>query len=552
MNCTKSIIWYLLSFPFFLFGCSEDKGSDLGGQTFELTSKDIDCSNDGSYLVPFSGKTYTINVKASENVIWEASVSFGELISITPLGEQAGNGVIELFASENPEKEPGRKSVVTINSSVAGTKRTFTFEQKEKKLYFPDGSENQSTEDFQNISSNYNVHYMREGENVALLWHKDLGLTPSFDADRAVDEADKAFRFLQNELGFASRATNPANLNKFLIFVRNENQNTAYGGGDNGVGKIWLGPNHLINSEIDDRYGILYHEMCHNFQYMAMFDGAPTFGGVGPFYEMTSQFAMIRKFLNWMDLEPYHVNSFMKLSHLALGHEGNQYHSPFVLEYWENIRGPHFIPRMWEEAIEDDNADFVAVYQRLTGLSQEEFNDELFEAYRHFITWDIPSIKDESQNFINKHSCKLKQENKNSYSITPQYCPQNYGYNGIRLQVPNPGTKITLNFVGLFTTNGFKVSNSDDRGWRIGFVAMTKNGERIYSDILRTTNNASTTYEVPENIKDLWLVVMASPTKHRKHIIDSSLGTNQELRIYNQWPYKITLLNTSVDSSFIE
>ena len=545
----SSLVLFLIT-SFLFYACSTEDDPSGGEQLFELSSEDIDCSSDGSYLVPFSGKTYVINVTASDNVEWEVTAS-GTLMNVEPEGKQYGNGTIELTAPENPEKETGRTSTIIINSTVENAKRTFSFEQKEKKLYFPNGTEGQSSEDFNNPSSTYNIYYMKEGENVALLWDKNLGLKPSaFDEDRAVAEADKTFRFLQNEVGFAKKGSNPANINKFLLFIRKDNQDTAYGGGSDGVGMIWLGPNHLQDGEKNDRYGIYYHEMCHSFQYMGVQSGGGPMSG--PINEMTSQYAMVQQYRNWMELEPGHVNAFMRLSHLALGHEANGYHSPWVLEYWENIRGPHFIPKIWEESNPSDNTDFVAAYQRIAGLSQEEFNDELFEAYRHFITWDVPSIKEESKNFINKHSCKLKKESENSYSITPQYCPQNYGYNGIRLQVPNPGTIISLNFIGMFSTNGYKVTNSDEKGWRIGFVALTTKGERIYSEMLKTTNSTSTTYEVPQDTQYLWLVVMAAPTKHRKHVVDNSLGENQEQRIYNQWPYRITLLNASVDSNFIE
>lgn len=553
LKSKKKWFYPLLLLHFFVFiSCTkEEDNSKDEDMIFNLTSEDLDCSNDGNYLVPFSGKTYTISVTASENVKWNVDVTSKDLMTTNIEGEQSGNGTIELTAAPNPEKIAGRTATVVINSTVKETKRTFTFEQKEKRLYFPENTEGQTAEDFKNPNSKYNIYYMKEGENVAIFWDKSLGLKPSrFDEDRALEEADKAFRFLQNEVGFAQKASNPANTNKFLIFINKDDQGSAYGGGDHGVGKIWLGPNHLEGSERNDRYGIYYHEMCHCFQFMGNQDGAGPMSG--PINEMTSQYAMVQQYRNWMELEPGHVNAFMRLTHLALGHEANGYHAPWVLEYWENVYGPHFIPKIWEESKPQDNSDFVAAYQRLTGLDQEKFCDELFEAYCHFITWDVPSIKEESKDFINKHSCKLTQKS-NTYNITSQYCPQNYGYNGIKLQTPKAGTKITLSFNGLFTTNGYKVENKDEACWRFGFVAFTTKGERIYGNMVKTTNNrASLEYDVPSDVKDLWLVVMASPKKHRKHVIDNSLGENQEQRIYNQWPYQITLLNAEIDNTFIE
>ena len=544
----KKIHFALFMLICLLCNCSKEENIDNNKQVFELSSDDIDCTEDNSYLVPFSGKTYIINVTASDNVEWEVT-STGVLMNVKPEGKQTGNGTIELIAKENPNKETGHTATIVIKNSINSTVRTFSFEQKEKRLYFPEGTEGQSSEDFQNPQSRYNVHYMKEGENVAILWDIALGIKPTiFDEDRAIEEADKAFRFLQNEVGFAHKSTNAANTNKIIIFINKDVLGAAYGGGNKDVGMIWLGSNTLGECERNNRYGIYYHEMCHCFQHLAKQDGGAL---DGPIHEMTSQYAMVRRFPNWMELEKYHVNAFMRLTHLALGHEGNNYHAPWVLEYWENIRGPHFIPKLWEESNSNDNGDFIAVYKRLTDLSQEEFNDELFDAYRHFIAWDIPSIKEESKNFINKHSCKLYEDG-NGFIISKNYCPQNYGYNAIKINTPQAGTNIKVTLMNMLHLKDYKVENKDEACWRLGFVAINQKGECIYSNIEKTSGNTTIDYEVPENINNLWLVVMASPTKHHKHVIDQSLGDNTENRIYNQWPYKIILSNATIDNTFIE
>ena len=37
--------------------------------------------------------------------------------------------------------------------------------------------------------------------------------------------------------------------------------------------------------------------------------------------------------------------------------------------------------------------DAVMAYKRLTGMSQQQFNDEIFDAYRRFITWDLQRVE---------------------------------------------------------------------------------------------------------------------------------------------------------------
>ena len=81
----------------------------------------------------------------------------------------------------------------------------------------------------------------------------------------------------------------------------------------------------------------------------------------------------------------------MKLTHLAFLHEDNQYHSPYVLEYWSNKHGVEFIGKMWREVKRGE--DPVMTYKRLTSIDQDQFNDEMFDAARRFVTWDMPRIE---------------------------------------------------------------------------------------------------------------------------------------------------------------
>lgn len=47
-------------------------------------------------------------------------------------------------------------------------------------------------------------------------------------------------------------------------------------------------------------------------------------------------------------------------------------------------------------------------YQRITGITQEQFNDEIYDAAARFVTWDLPRIEKESKPWANKHVCKLQ------------------------------------------------------------------------------------------------------------------------------------------------
>lgn len=550
-NFSKRLIFNCLILACFcLASCSNGnvESKDVDSERFLLESQDLKCFNNEITRVPFSGKTYVIEVKAASDVTWSVTVESDNLLTVSPTNSQKGNGKIEVVAANNPNKVEGRVGKINIKNSDNDIEFKLLFEQKEKEIFFPDNcvGNKQTNEDYKNPAKDFNIHYMVEGENIALLWHRSFGLNPTkFNKHKALEAAEETYSFLLDQLGFSDRITSSSNKTKLLMFVQKENQGSAYAYPDDKskVTIINLGPNHLITSEENNRYGIFYHEMSHCFQFMAYLDGA--FHMSGPINEMTSQWTLLRKFPNWMDLETGHFNAFMGLTHLAFLHEENGYHSPYVLEYWENKRGPKFVSRIWKEAIESDGNDPVATYKRISGLSQEQFNDDMFEACTRFITWDIPSIKEYSAKYANKHTCKLiNVVNDMTYRITAERCPQNYGYNGIKLVVPPANTKVTLNFKGLVGIQGFNVINADERGWRYGFVAMKTNGERVYGEVGKS-ENGSLAFTVPENTNYLWLVVMGAPTKHRKHIVDKNTETD------NQWPYQFTLFNTIVDPSVV-
>src|SRR5262249_54953303 len=133
-------------------------------------------------------------------------------------------------------------------------------------------------------------------------------------------------------------------------------------------------------------------------------DGAASFsdGSIG---EMTSQYMLFQVYPEWMTFENYHLTAFMKATHLAFLHEDNRYHSCYPLEYWSEKHGVEFIGKMWREVHRGE--DPVMAYKRLTGITQEEFNDEMFDAARHFVTWDMPRIEKVAARYANQHTTSL-------------------------------------------------------------------------------------------------------------------------------------------------
>lgn len=71
----------------------------------------------------------------------------------------------------------------------------------------------------------------------------------------------------------------------------------------------------------------------------------------------------------------------------------------------------------------------------------------------------------------------------NWYQITPENCPENYGFNAIPLSIPPTGQTVTIEFCGEADKNGFHTINADKAGWRYGIVTITKEGKAVYGEM---------------------------------------------------------------------
>ena len=208
------------------------------------------------------------------------------------------------------------------------------------------------------------------------------------------------------------------------------------------------------------------------------------------------------------------------------------------------------VSKLWQSNIEDDERDPVQTYKRLNNLTQEQFNNEMFEGVRRFVTWDIPSMKEANIKHIDKHQYSLIEvgSGQNTYRADPETCPQNYGYNCIKLKAPAAGTTVTIDFEGVLNMTGYKVKERQYAGWRCGFVALKENCERIYGE-MNKEKKKTLSFTVPDGgVKYLWFVVMGAPTTHWKHKQSKKdesgkVTENNE----NNWPYTIKINGTTLD-----
>lgn len=404
--------------------------------------------------------------------------------------------------------------------------------------------------DYNNPDSAYSYKRMVEGENIAIFWHREFGDDPSinpnerkrFNPKEAIKELERFYDYYVNNLKLVEKGNSLTDKYKMVLYVLSGEGGTAFGGGtDNKVGMLWTPPGRMSRMP----YGTLAHELGHSFQYIMRADYGT--GPRGPIGEMSAQYLLWQVYPEWMTFENYHLVDFMKKTHYAFLHPTNMYHSPYVLEYWSNKHGIEFFGKLSRSTKEGE--DPVMTYKRITNLNQEQFNDEMFDACRRFITWDMKRIEKVANRYANQHRSALNAIEDGGYRIDKSNCPQNYGYNGIKLQVPKAGTKLLLHFKGIAGTDSFSTVKTDKAGWRYGFVAYKKDGSRVYSDVFKNANGTAK-FKVPKNTEYLWLVVMGAPTEHWP-VAGGRRTENNNANAEEQWPYEIKLKGTSLDASMI-
>lgn len=421
-----------------------------------------------------------------------------------------------------------------------------------KELYLPP-KVNRVPEknDYADSASDYSFKRMVESENIAIFWHKEFGADPTtnanerkrFDPKEAIKELERFYDYYVNNLKLVQKGNSLTDKYKMVLYVFSGEGGTAFGGGtDNKVGMLWTPPGRMSKMP----YGTLAHELGHSFQYIMRADyGAGPRGTIG---EMSAQYLLWQVYPEWMTFENYHLVDFMKQTHYAFLHPVNMYHSPYVFEYWSNKHGIEFFANLSRST--QPGEDPVMTYKRITDLDQEKFNDEMFDACRRFITWDMKRIEQVARPYANQHKATLNAVNDGWYRIAKSNCPQNYGYNGIRLQVPKAKTKVELSFKGIAGKEGFNAVKTDKAGWRYGFVAYKKDGSRVYSDTYKVANR-TVKFKVPKQTEYLWLVVMGAPTEHWP-VSAGRQRTEESSNTEEQWPYEIKLTGTSPDSSVVK
>lgn len=403
-----------------------------------------------------------------------------------------------------------------------------------------------------NNASTWSYERSQESTHFIVLWgagyganHPNAAAVPEtyrVDIDDLLAKAEQFYAININTLKFAERGVGRSNLDnyKMMIFLHYTTEWMAYGGGyDDTIGALWINP-----ATCKPVGSTIAHEIGHSFQYQVFADlkGGSGFrygfGGNGgnAFWEQTAQ---------WQAHQTYPAEAFTTYNftvytenyHRHIHHEWQRYASYFIHNYWADKHGIDIIGRIWREANQPE--DPIQAYMRITGINVSQLNAELYEAATHFVTWDLPSIRTQGENYIGMHTNKFSLQANGSYRVSYDRCPGTTGYNVIPLQLPAAGTQITAAFKGLPNAPGFNAVDAVRAGWRYGYVALLNNGTRVYGDMAQGTEQ-SVNFTVPANCSKLWFVVTGAPSTYQAHAWDE-IETNDD-----QWPYEVKFTNSGI------
>lgn len=402
--------------------------------------------------------------------------------------------------------------IITILASLlicAGT--AGASEHQEKNIYIPRDLEGM---DLTDPSSKWSFKRMASTENVVLFWAPgfgdNIGAAPDLegqnmkvDMSNLLSRLESFYHYFYDDLAFVKPGTK-ADKYKMMVMLDYSLEGTAYGGDYDGeIGALWIAPNRVQDAKLN----CIAHELGHSFQSQIACDGeGESWGGHGIF-EMASQWMLWRVNPDWPTDENYHLNAFRENTNKAFLHIENIYRSPYILEYWAEKHGDQVIADLFRAGKRGE--DPVMTYKQMFGLGQEQFNDEMFDAVRKLVNWDLDYAKENMRQYANLWFTPIDTLKNGRMQPKASFVPEDYGFNFIKLQVPEKGGKLTVEFKGL--------ERSSRAGWRYGLVAVDGDGNSEYTP-MQSKCTGKLSYQTPNDrqIEHLWLVVMGAPAEHRK------------------------------------
>ncbi len=420
----------------------------------------------------------------------------------------------------------------------------------QKEVYIPAYIQDPLTVD----GSQFTWSKTSESENFTIIWGDSVGLDPLvasnpdlvFNPLAVLDTLERIYSAFE-DLGFAQDIPG-TNLHQYKIPVIMLNTfgpsgatGWAFGGDVDGViGAFWVHPLAIKDGHV------AAHELIHSLQAQCVIDYRAAHGlgtvwnHAGIFWETHANF--MRNLLYPQDvsawgMDVYHIETW--------GDWKNTYENYPLLMAIMEADGIDIINRLWRESLSEEYP--LETYKRLSGITQDEFNNKLFEYARRMATYDFT---------YNNIGTYFRQYRKNDlmywlpsvqatytilrqdilvptrYSVPMELAPEEYAYNIIPIHPDNDSCAVLMKFKGHLEVN-------DHAGWRYGFVAAYPDGTiSRYSD---TYDQAEMElgFELNPDEAFMYLVVMGAPTDDI-----TTNPTNDTWKGYPKhfrYPYELTI-----------
>lgn len=379
------------------------------------------------------------------------------------------------LAQQDPSEAPATRPVNPVSAP-------------QKLIFVPDSLK---PYDFNKDDERWCWRHSAQTQNIVYFWEKPFGDNPQnppslegkpmkFDLGNLQTQVERFYHFFRDTLKF-SLPGSICDQYKMMVMVNYSLKGTAYGGTyDDFIGALWR---------------------------------------VNP---------------DWLTDEKFHFNAFRQLIHKGYLHLDNIYHSPYVIEWWAEKHGLESIAQLYREGKVGE--DPVVTYKRKYKMSQKQFNDEMFDCYRHLVNFDFDYARKETRPYACTFDTKMMKQ-KNGY-LRPDTAsvPENYGFNAIKLEIPKAGKKVTVDFRAL-DAEGKAFKASKDKmartiGYRYGLVGVTADTDECIYSPMGEAMNGKVSLVAPKSqpLKALYLVVMGAPSNHS--LDPSSRRFPYEVRFY--------------------
>ncbi len=457
-----------------------------------------------------------------------------------------------IVTAENQVKD---YTLATAQLNTAKTTLNTRISAVDKRIYCS-GSACGSETDLQNPENQWCYDRSLQSKHWILFWEAGYGKMTPKNVETILDTADKIFDFYADSLKYITinQGKSKTDTYKMIIRLRYSTTWEASGSGiDNTIGLLTLS-----NGAHTSRSGqTVAHEIGHCFQYQTHCDNNNQNGWMytwsnsangNVFWEMCAQWQAY-KYYPEMQFNNEWLSNTLNGFHKNPLAEELRYNNYFIQDFFCHKQGMDALANLWNKSQnpEDPFQAYMRLYmdsKKTSAQKLDQFNEEMWEYGARLTTFDMDGIRDRGAGTIGKRSqTKLTQDSEGYWCSNASDCIENFGNNAIRLNVPASAKTVYAELTGEAGKEGFIKYNVTRAGWKFGFVALQKDGTRVYGDVA-TTNYSSPSgtvaFDCPANCSYLWLVVSGAPTLYW------SRGWNGTTADDEQWPYKVKFYQTNL------